>query len=198
MDSAEPVQIKNEPVEPEHQPVTDQRTNMVNQQEMILHLNYSIRDQLITTLNQLSAILQCKERPIPEDAKQRASEKIGQLILLLVNLPRSKPTPSAQDSGAFEERLFDRLTIELSTEDQKQLVSHLMSNQNALQFDQFADLLNLVTANRLVIDKLLDLSYFGACADSNEENAASESGEDVNSGENVNGGEPPGKRQKGR
>lgn len=177
----EPLEIKNEPAEHHlHPPATEQSTNMAN--PMLLYLNYSIRDQLITCLNEQSAIMQVasSSNPIPQDTKDRMREKIGKLVIALFNLPKCKPTPSPQDSRAFEERALENLTIEISPIDQANLMQHLMANQNTILFDQFdqrvadqsvADL--MVAENRRIVQQFLDLSYGPAADQANERRTTS-------------------------
>ena len=173
------VLIRSEPVDAEcqaiHQPTNGQRTgqpmNMTNQQEdkrnadqpeLLLSLSHSTRNQLITSLNDLTIILECNT-PIPEDAKQRLRKKIDASVRLLMNLmpfKSSEPTPSTDDSATFEEIIFGRSNVQLSTAERLRLISHLITVGDAVQFDSLISneaKHNLVTTNRQAIDQLLDL-----------------------------------------
>ena len=81
-----------------------------NKLEPVLNLSYSNRHQLITSLSELTAILQCNTA-IPDDAKQRTCQKIDQSMRLLVELSPFQSTASTVDSAVlFEEKIFGQLT----------------------------------------------------------------------------------------
>lgn len=142
---------------------------MANQQEpeenvdqlmLVLNLNHSTRSQLINSLNDLSAILQCYE-PIPEDAKQRTCTKIEETILLLVNLSPFEPTQSSCSADVFEKRISGQLIVQLPKAERSSIVAHLSDIKDVVLHDdkisrEAKD--SLVAENKRIIDKLLSLS----------------------------------------
>ena len=166
------VLIKSEPAEEPlaGQQATNRPTNMANREKPVnsrsadqpkLVLNYSTRSQLITTLNDLSTILECNE-PIPKDAEERTCKKIEESIGLLVKLSLPKSTPFADHSVPFEERISARLTVELPVTEQLKMVAHLMDNRIAVQFDGTPSALtveakrSLISKNKQIIVQLLN------------------------------------------
>ena len=170
---------------------SDQTTTMANQQESNvnrggeqLKLIYSVRDQLITGLVQLSTILQCN-RPLPADEKQRTREKTKESVLLLMDLSPLEMPPPAGDS-----RWVNQLTFELPGAERTRIVTHLMDIMDAVLSDRPISeetKSSLITENKRIIDQLLSLPCKVqddgiADAKSNEENET---------------GEPPSKKQRG-
>ena len=135
---------------------------MLNQQEpeddrnvdqLKLNLIYSARDQLLTNLIQLSAILQCN-KSLPPDETQRTREKIKESVLLLMELS-FEVTLSADDSS-----WFDQLTFELPRAKRSRIVTHLIDIKDAALSDGLITgetKRSLLTENRRLIDELLDL-----------------------------------------
>ena len=162
-----------------------------------LKMSYSIRDRLITDLNQMSTILQCNE-PIPGDAKQRTCKKIEQSILLLVSLSPFEATQLNEESDEFEERISEQLIAELSREDRSKILNHLIGIKDALLFGHKISRAakdSLVTENRrIIIEQLLGLPC------KVESNMISGAGSAVVKSEdkNENSGEPSAKKQRGR
>ena len=215
------VPVKSEPADEE--PLTEQQTveqpaNMANQQapennrsvsQLKLFLNYSTRDHLIGNLNDLSTILKCNE-PIPEDAKRRTCKKIEESVGLLVKLSPFEPTPPADDSSLFEERISARLTLELSVTEQLRMVAHLVDNRIAvLTYDKVTDEAkrSLITENKRMIVQLMelpreepsDLVSGARLAEDSNEDANEDANEDTNGDEETNdNGEPPSKKQRSR
>ena len=151
--------IESEPVQPGCQPAIDQPANKEIRDPLksALKMNFSTRNRLITNLNQVSAILQCKQ-PIPEDAKQRTRNKIDDAIRLLVDLSPFEPTQD--DSGEFEDLLTDQLNVELSREDRMRILIHLIEIKDVAEFDEkIADETkrSLTAKNRRIISQLLEI-----------------------------------------
>ena len=199
------IRIKSEPVEEEdlqaeQQAATDQQTSMANRPEgdqngeqpkLVLKLNYSKRDQLFTSLNELSAILQYNQS-LSDVTKQRTHEKIKESVLLLMDLPSFEATQATGDQAAGDSNEIDQLTFELSGEEQTRMISHLVGNQNAVTFYDKMDnetKRNLVTENKRIVVQLLDLPG----------KAQGDFGADLPSDKDTdkNNGEPPSK-QRGR
>ena len=131
----------------------------VDQLKLVLNLNYSTRNQLINSLNDLSAILQCDE-PIPEDAKQRTCTKIDQSMRLLVYLSPFGSSQSTEkaDSDVFEERISGRLAVQLPRESRSSIVSHLIDLKDAVLFEFNREAKDsLVIESRRIVDQLLSL-----------------------------------------
>lgn len=126
-------------------------------------MNFLKRDQLILTLNQLSAILQF-DKPIPEEAKQRTCKKIVDTIASLVVLSTSAPTLSINTDqlasyDVFEETVFGQLIFELSKADMSQMINQLIAIRDALKSDKAIpnEKRALAVENRRIIGLLLDL-----------------------------------------
>lgn len=200
------IRIKSEPVEEEdlqaeQQAATDQQTSMANQPEgdqngeqpkLVLKLNYSKRDQLFTSLNELSAILQYNQS-LSDVTKQRTHEKIKESVLLLMDLPSFEATQATGDQAAGDSNEIDQLAFELSGEEQTRMISHLVDNRNAVTFYDKMDnetKRNLVTENKRIVVQLLDLPG----------KAQSDLGADLPPDEDTdeNNSEPPSKKQKSR
>lgn len=165
---------ESEPVEAEGRKTIDHLpTSAANQQddrqneqrladpaELALNLNHSTRDQLFTSLNQLSSILQCST-PIPEDAKQRIRRRIDESVQLLMDLSPFEASRQLADApGVFEERIAGLLTVRLSVAQRLKVIGHLIAIRDAVQFDGLiADVTKraLVAENRRTIEQLLDL-----------------------------------------
>ena len=127
-----PVLTRNGSAEADDRQATRQPANMTNQQEdkqnvdqlklvLNLNLNYSTRNRLINSLNELSIILQCDEA-IPEDAKQRTCRKIDDSMRLLVYLLPFGSSQSIDDTGVFEERISGQLTVKLPRAEKSRIV----------------------------------------------------------------------------
>ena len=197
----ESVRIKSEPPEEQtEQEARDQPMNMANHQEEHdqagdqLKLIFSVRDQLSTSLTQLSAILQCN-RSLPAEEKQRTLEKIKESALLLMELSPFEATSSADSSW------FDQLTFELPRADRPRIFGHLMDIKDALLSDDSITAKtkrNLVAENRQIVDRLLELP----CKAQGDVIGGDESDESFGSGglagsaeENDSTGEPPSKKK---
>ena len=159
--------------------------------KLVLKLNYSKRDQLFTSLNELSAILQYNQS-LSDVTKQRTHEKIKESVLLLMDLPSFEATQATGDQAAGDSNEIDQLTFELSGEEQTRMISHLVGNQNAVTFYDKMDnetKRNLVTENKRIVVQLLDLPG----------KAQGDFGADLPSDKDTdkNNGEPPSK-QRGR
>ena len=190
--------------EAEDRQATRQPANMTNQQEdkqnvdqlklvLNLNLNYSTRNRLINSLNELSIILQCDE-PIPEDAKQRTCRKIDDSMRLLVYLLPFGSSQSIDDTGVFEERISGQLTVKLPRAERSRIVSHLIDIKDAVLYDDKisrAAKESLVTENRRIIDQLLSLP----CKVESNAIAKRELAEKI---EDENSDEPQLKKQKSR
>lgn len=166
---ANPKESQNK--QPNKQPIAGQLKSVLN-------LNYSTRNQLITSLNELSAILQCNKR-IPDDAKQRTRKKIDDTMRLLVDLSPFEQIRMTDEPGLFEELVSDELTVKLSRADRSRVMNHLIDIKDAVLADELITgetRRSLVTENRRIIDQLLDLR----------------------SGDEQNHCEPSTKRQRGR
>lgn len=120
-DPIAPVSIKSEPIESNYfNQATDQSANMASEQKsedknvdqlkLLLNMNCLEINQLIISLNELSAILQCN-KAIPEDAKPRIRKRIDDTMRLLVNLSPFEPIKSSDDSGVFEEIILDETSV---------------------------------------------------------------------------------------
>lgn len=164
-----PIPSRSEPVEAER-PATDQPNNMTNQQESkdkqnadqpVLNLNYSTRDQLIDSLNRLSAVLEYN-KPIPENAKERICKKIDDSIRLLVELSPFEPAKSADLSSVFEEIVSERLTVRLSSAKRLSAVGHLIAVRRAVQFYDSVDdetKRGLIADSKKIVLQLMELPH---------------------------------------
>lgn len=174
------IRCKSFEEEPEQE--TDQPTNMENHQsneiqsELILSLNCSSRDQLITTLNQLCTALQ-SNKPINEDTKQQTRKKINDTVLSLVEL-----SPNAFIESN-EKTISSQMFIELSRGETAAIVVHLMAIRDALLF---SDLINeatkadLITVNKQIIGGLLHKIQEGQCRSDEEANEKIGGSEEIN------------------
>ena len=155
------VAIRSEPV---HTEQTDQTSNMENQQDDQrnadrLILSHSTRGQLITSMNQLSAIL-LANKPIPMDAKDRICKKIDESIRLLVELSPFKRTQATDASGVFEDSVSGQTIVELSKADRSEAIDHLVAVREAVQFDCFVGAetkRGLATENKRIVNQLMSL-----------------------------------------
>ena len=163
------VVTSSQPVEEERQPTIDQPTNMADQEEpgdqqndqpeMLWNLNHSTKNRLITSLDDLFAILQCGQ-PIPDDAKRRTRKKIDELICLLMDLSPLEPATSELPHVDFEERVSRRLMAKLTGAERSKHINHLVAINDVVRFDRLiADKTrrNLLTENRSFAHQLLDL-----------------------------------------
>ena len=162
-----PVRIKSEPIEAEGQQETDQTMNTANQREsqrntgqteLVLSMSHSARDQLITSLNQLSTIL-LSSKPIPEDAKQRTRKQINDAILMLVKLSPFKSI-STTDNLGVKKTISDQLFVEMSRADSTQFMKHLVAVRDTMEFDHLVAgeiKLDLITENKKIVTRLLNL-----------------------------------------
>lgn len=134
-----------------------------------LVLSHSTRNQLIVTLNDLSAILQ-STKSIPEDAKQRTRQKINDSMLVLLGISPFKPADqstanssphnSSHSSDVFEEMLSDQLIVQVPEAEQSEILNHLMAIKEAVLSGDLSvgeTKLNLMTENRRIIGYLLNL-----------------------------------------
>ena len=141
----------------------NQPESIANQQEVILKLNFSKRDHLVLTLNQLASILQI-DKSILEDAKQETCKKIEETIQSLVKLSTSAPILSTDQQapyGEFEKMIFGQLVVELTLEDRSRVINQLIAFKDTLLFDGSiageAKRRALLIENRQIINRLLDL-----------------------------------------
>lgn len=128
--------------------------------EADLNLKHSARDQLITTLTDLSAVLQCNE-PISKDAKERIRKEIDESIRLLVGLSRFELTEANGASAVLEEIVSDQLILGLSKAKRLKVIGHLTAIRDAVQFDVSTTdetKRSLATDNKQIINQLTELA----------------------------------------
>ena len=157
------------------------------QLELALNLSHCKRNQLITSLNELSTILQ-SNKPIPADVRQRTLKKIEESTLLLVYLSPFEVTQLTDVPIVFEKGTAGERTIELSRAHRSNAVDYQNALKDAVQFDSLitgATKRNLITENKRILHQPLDLTK-------REQNG--ESDKDKHS-EKI---EPPSKKQMGR
>ena len=160
----------------------DQSTPTSNQQkseesedqrnaDLLLSLNCSTRDQLITSLNQLSVVLQSNKQ-VPENEKQKICKKIDAAMQLLIDLSPFGPPQSVNHFGPFEEMVFGKLLVELSRTERSKIINHLIAVRDTVLFD---DLIahdvkpSLFTTNKRIINQLLDLPVKDQTDESDED-----------------------------
>ena len=143
----------------------------VRQTDLVLNMTCSTRNQLITGLNDLSAILKCN-KPIPEDAKERIRKKIDNLERLLTGLLPFGPIKSSSDAPVvFEEMVPVQLIVALSKAERLNVVGHLMAVREAVSFDSLTTCetkRDLVTEAKRIIHRLIDLPSLPDQEQSNE------------------------------
>ena len=122
--------------------------------KLVLKLNYLKRKLLMANLDDLSAILQ-HQKSLSDVAMKRTHEKINESVQLLMDLPPFKTTQSASASSSI-----NQLNFELSGDEQRRLIGHLIANQNALKFfDKIPAKTkrNLAKKNKKIVIELLNL-----------------------------------------
>lgn len=127
--------------------------------QMVLNLSHSSRHELISSLTNLSALLQ-SNKVIPEKVKARISEKIDDSMCLLVELSPFEPIRSTKDSEPFEEMVFNQLIVELTRAERSAIVDHLIDIRDAVQVGGlFSDEIkrDLVAESKRIINQLLEL-----------------------------------------
>lgn len=130
-----------------------------DQPDLMLNMNCSTRDQLITSLNQLSVILQ-SNKPITESAKERIRNRIDKAMQILVDLSPFEPVRSLNLSDPSDEMVFGEMIVELAKSERSKIINHLISVRDEMMFNGltvYETKTSLFTENKRSINQLLEL-----------------------------------------
>ena len=131
-------------------------------QEPVLEfkISHKTRDQLIITFSQLCNMLQFKGQ-VPDAARERASEKINDTVLILLELSVENMPPPLLAVDSFEEFISNELMVCLPASTKYRMILHLAKIKDAVRFtSKFTEeaKLRLIEETKSILDCLVTLA----------------------------------------